>query len=409
MFRLAWKNIVHNWIINIITCAQMSAAIVVSVIMVSSVLIKYQYYTPLKKYFTSKGIYCIFPTWATKGEQDNTQINLEDLLDDEKLRNCLPDVDEVLGCAFTFCISPDGIDINTLAYTDNLVQHFTPELASGRWLSNANDATKLEIVVSQNNYGWSVGDILTLEFMNDTSIVQYVFHIVGVLKENARIPGGYMNQDNINYMQFYQTYNSEIEDKPMVLMNLGVLKQLGDGNDIMRAMTASCIITYHTDIDDRVVESARKTLVSYGSAITYDLENMQEANRSYLYQQVYDQFPIIFILLILTCVSCISCSALTTRSRLKDYAIFYCCGLRWKQCMWINLLHAFICGVFSIGLSFMILNYIQFSKLSESYRVIWGAESLGGIFFIFALYIVCSMVMPYIIIGNNTPKQIMTR
>ena len=57
LFKSACKNIRHNFFVHVVIVLQMIATIVITMIMVSSILIRYQYYTPFKEFFQSKGFY----------------------------------------------------------------------------------------------------------------------------------------------------------------------------------------------------------------------------------------------------------------------------------------------------------------------------------------------------------------
>ncbi|MBR3417325.1 MAG: ABC transporter permease [Oscillospiraceae bacterium] len=405
LFRTALKNIRNGLLLNVVAALQMMAAMVITAVLISTILIRFQYYTPMKEYFSANGIYGIFPGMSGKNIQEGMKMdNL--LLDDDRLKAELDKPSEVIGSAYTFCFLPNGEGVSSFAYTDNLVQHYTPELSSGRWLSAADDTQSLEVVVSNNKYNWKVGDEITLSFFG---AADYKFQIVGMLQENAKIPSGYTNHpDDINYMQFYQTYSFEIEEQPVLLMNLEILKKLHDGPDILRAMTASYIVTYPPNYPEEKLDTERAKLTSFGSAVTIPLSEMQENNIRYLYRQAYDQLPIIIVLLVLTCVSCISSSAITTRRRLRDYSIYYVCGLKWRQCVYVNLIQSLLCGTVSYIASVTALKLIG-TSLFHQYRVIWSWYTIGGMGVVLVVYVIASLIMPLMIIGNNTPKQILSR
>lgn len=407
LWKTAWKNICNTLALNIITVLQMVATMIITVILISSILLRYQYYSPMKDYFQANGIYGIFPLYAMKNQENG--INVDNWLDDDGLKAELDGAQEVIGSAFTYCTLPDGSSINSYAYTDNLIDHFTPRLESGRWLSTSNNTNQLEVVISQNDFGWKVGDIIELSFFHAAGITNYEFCVVGILEEDAKIPSGMTNSKTIDFMHFYQTYSFHIEETPVVLMNLEALKGLHDGPDILRAMTASYIVTYPNNYTEDQLNVERSKLAEYGSAVTILLSEMQDNNRHYLYRQMYDLLPVILVLLVLTGVGCISSGALTTRSRLHDYAIYYVTGLQWKQCIRINLIQSSICGGFSAVTSIIILKTIQYTNLSNYCRVIWSPQVFIGIMVIFIIYLLISTLMPIIIIGRSTPKQILAK
>lgn len=217
-------------------------------------------------------------------------MNVNNFLDDDGLKAELYGAEEVVGTACTMCYWENG-SVNTYSYTDNLIACFSPELDEGRWLNTSDKTDELEIVISQNEYGWKTGDLVNLSFSHQYGITSYSFRVVGVLKENAKIPRGYTNYSEINFTQFYRTYSYEIEECPMILMNLEDLKGLHDGPDILRAITAGCIITFSTDISEEQLEQSCCKLSSLGSVVIVPLKTMRENNLGYLYRQMYDLLP----------------------------------------------------------------------------------------------------------------------
>ena len=402
ILRTALKNIRNNFLLNLITCLQMAAAMIVTAILVSSILLRFQYYKPLEKYYSANGIYGIFSPFAL----DHSSY----FLDDDSLKKELDNPIDVIGSGYILASLPDEKPCQSFAYTDNLVQSFTPDLAKGRWLSAANQTKTLECVVSQNDYGWDVGDDIEISFLLREGVGTYHFQIVGLLNENAKIPGSYYNNNaDINFMQFYRTYSFETEEEPAILMNLESLKNLPDGMSIVSGMNCGYIITYPDSTSNEKLETECRKLASFGSVVSVPLQTIRPNHTRYLYRQTYDQLPIIIVLLILTCVSCISSSAITTRSRLHDYSIYYVCGLQWKHCTLINLVQSLICGTVSFLTSLSVLKMIKLIPQLQQFRVIWSWYTAGGMAAVLVIYIIASFIMPKIIIGHNTPKQILSR
>ena len=62
-------------------------------------------------------------------------------------------------------ISKDEEVSNFLAYDDQLIENFKPELSSGEWLDKYSSEDEIiDIVVSENPYGWKEGNQITLGY-----------------------------------------------------------------------------------------------------------------------------------------------------------------------------------------------------------------------------------------------------
>lgn len=411
LWKTAIKNMFSELTLHIITILQMASAMVITGVLISSILIRYQCYTPLKEYFQSNGIYAIFDTIAQTNLGED-ELLYDYYLNSTELKKELNDAKEIIGCSQVLCNALDEKCANheNYAYTDNLIQSFTPEISEGRWLNTSDKAQRLEVVISENGYDWEVGDIITLEFFDYPNCNYYDAVVVGKLSENAKIPGGKDNQyENINFRNFYRTYSYKIEEVPIILMSSEYLETLQKSFGIHQGIYSSCIITYPEDYTKEQLKSEQAKLANLGCVISMSLHEMDLNSVKYLYAQMYNLFPIILVLMVLTAVGCISSSALTTRRRLRDYAIYYVNGLQWKQCIYINILQSILSGTLSILISFFVLIGIRFTELSKYVYIIWNWQVFTGIAVVFILYIGISLIMPLLIIGHNTPKKILTK
>ncbi len=402
IFRTVRKNIRKELLLNLLTCLQLAAAMTAVVIMISAFSLRYRYYSALKDELNSKGIYSIFSL--------GQMLNNNEFLDDQGVLSKLSGAKRIIGTAEPFACRTvqHEHDTRILAYTDNLVTAYQPKLLSGKWLSSAAEAEMQEIVVQQNSFGWKTGDEIEIEFYcQDGSMRRYPFRVSGVFKSETKLPGGAgTDLQNLNYSYFYETCDHLAPGRTLLIANLETLKRLD--SEIVIGMTGSSLISFADDITDEQLEENQNILLESGAYTAESLQRLQPGNRRYLLRQLYDQFPVILVLLILTCVSCMSSSALTTRSRLRDYAVFYVCGLRWKQCVRLSLMQALLCCVVSFCAAAVILNTIRVTPLADRFYVAWSAESILGIGVISVVYLIASMLMPLHLIGHNTPKQILT-
>lgn len=402
LFRTVRKNIRKELFLNLLTCFQLIAAMTAVVIMISAFTLRYRYYSALKDALNSKGIYSIF--------SHSQMLDNQEFLDDQGLLSKLSGAERIIGTAKPFISRTvqHESDTQILAYTDNLVTAYQPKLLSGKWLSSAAQTEMPEVVVQQNAFGWETGDEIEIEFYcQDGSMRRYPFRVSGVVRNETKLPGGAKaDPQNLNYSYFYQTCEELAPGQTLLITNLETLKRID--SEIVIGMTGSSLISFADDITDEQLEENQNILFESGAYTAESLQQLQPRNRRFLFRQLYDQFPVILVLLILTCVSCMSSSALTTRSRLRDYAVFYVCGLRWKQCVRLSLMQALICCGISCCAAAVILNAIRSSALSDRFYVTWSAESILGIAMICVVYLIASMLMPLHLIGHNTPKQILT-
>ena len=254
--------------------------------------------------------------------------------------------------------------------------------------------------------------------MNETDIPIKI-KIVGKLKEGTKIIGGnsiYSKNPSIN--DFYYPYSFKIEQTPLMLFSYSALNNIKikklDNNrpNVYQGEYSSMILTFKNQIDSQVFDEIEKKISEksyYSIGLIANLKDFNKNSKEYITEQAKALFPIMVIILIMVLISSISVSAISTRRKLKDYAIFYINGLQWNQCSLINLYESLIISVISIILSVVTILVIQLTPLAESVKIIWSIYGFLACLAIMLLYILISMLMPFIIIKHNTPKEILTR
>ena len=415
LVKTAWNIFRKNIVMNLFTILQMIAVLVMIAVMVSSTCIRYQYYTLFEKYFHSKGIFVKYDTYANLNPGKSA---FTDMINNEELKNELSNANDVLACHGVMAYDNENPD-NTflsLSYDDAIITAFTPELQKGRWLKTGKETDVIETVVSENAYGWNVGDTIEIYFPNFPDAIPASVQIVGMLKENAKIPGGYIaSEGEKDFNDFYYPYSYEIEQMPALLFSYSTLRNLNTGiprdsdYDVIQALSSSVIITYPDDVSDDIIEQDISKVLQYSGGYAISLDELNNNSMRYLHRQLYNLLPIILVLFILVSVSSISSSALSTRRRLRDYAVYYINGLQWGHCIWINFVQSVITSVIAVIAAFGVLLCIRFTPFQNQIKIIWNPylfASMGGIII---LYFLISMIMPLIIIGKNTPKQILTK
>lgn len=418
LLKTAWNEFKKNIIMNIFIVLQIAVSLVITAVMISTISIRSQYYTPFKDIFTSNGIFLKFTSYPNF---DTSQMNIYDFLDNDDILNECPDADHVYSCHSMFG-SVDSFDHgeNYLlqSYDDEWIEKYQPELAEGRWLTSTAASNQIEIVVSENDYGVNIGDVLSFTGYNYPDETNFTGKVVGIFKDNAKIVGGNLYDNgslNMNFNSVYYPFNHEIEGQIAVLASHTAIHNITNDSELMfdtdyvvQPILSSVIITYPDDVSKEIIESDKEKLLQYGLANSITLDELNKNSVKYLLEKAEMFFPIIIILFILASVSSISSSALIARKNLKNYALYYVSGLQWKHCSIINLLHSIISLISSVVVGLVVLFIIPYTEFADSIRIIWSWYVIIAFAILILLQLIISMIMPFIIIGKNTPKQILT-
>ena len=400
LLKIAVKNIRRSKLMSILTVCEMTCAIVITLVMVSSVLIRFRFYTPFKDMFESKGLYCEFNSAANKDFYGGR--NSENYLANDDVFAILHSPKSIAAVNLADCcaVTESGLQsVNNYSYSDEIIRRFSPQLSSGRWLNESVNADCIEAVVSHNDLGWSAGDIITVAFGEQNCDVR----IVGVIEENAKLPGGFAQHstgDDFNI--FFNPYSYEIEEKPLLVFSSQYLQKRG----FVQGLFSGSIITYPDSVTDEQLKADSQLLTKFGCAYCVTLAQLDKNSKLYLYRHVYDMLPIIIVILVLTFVSALSSTALTTRSRLKNYAVFCICGMRWKQGVLIEFVRSVILSAVSLALSLVTIGVLA---KHFGMSIVWSVTSAVSIAAIIVMFLLVSLAAPALMIGKSTPKQILGR
>ena len=406
--RTAFKTLKKTWCINTIVIVQLVTSLVMLSIMLSSISSAYRYYDPFREYFTSNGLFVRFGAQKARITTDDPNV-FEVIESGEHLLDYLDSsAESILSChypiAFPCSETSEHLKAKVISYEDEMINSYQPELDAGRWL-NPNSA-EIEVVISHNHYGWDIGTEIPFEMVNTEASFMGNAKVVGIIKDGTRIIGLNMqgNQDQ-NYLLGYSSYNSEIEEKPIILFSYSALAQKNPAP--MQGLFSTAFIKYFDDASSDLLQQEASKLHKLGSVSCNQMSEINENSMNYIYDKALKLLPILIIVILLEFTSCISSSALATKRRLRDYAIYYICGLKWKSCILINLLQSLIICAISASISILIIILMQYSSLSNLFRIEWNMFLPCGFAFIFLIQIVFSLVIPFKMLSATMPKQIL--
>lgn len=411
LFKTAFLNLRKYALMNILTVLEITAAVLVAAVMVSSILIRYEYYSPFKDFFRSEGFYCEFTNMAN-GNYNSDGDLLESFIHDEEILSHLGGAEKIAACNDVMVFyeaEGESLPLNERSYNDEIIKRFVPKIKEGRWLNTGDRAEFLEAVVSENDYGWKVGDRIPISFYNWPESITFEAVVVGELSPMAKVPGKANHGRSNDFNMFYTTYDFKTEEKPLILFSSEYLSRLDSPVQIVQGLRWGSLIAYPENTDRETLKNDLKVLNSLGCGFSMRLGEIDANSRKYLYGQIYNLLPIIIVILILALVSSISSTALSTARRLRDYSVYYITGLRWGQCILINLIQSVLISAAALFLSCTFMYVVKFTPLAGKITIIWNVWTLLTVAALIFTYLLSSMLMPAIIIGRNSPKQILAR
>lgn len=415
LWKYSLKNMRDRPIIHILNALQLTAVIVTAVIMVSSVMIRYRYYSAFKDILQSNGLLCSFSLRANY--DPSNKFNPNTCIADDELKELIPEIENVISTNWgmesfiddegnTYSFDPV---MKNLLYDDEIITRYQPEMAEGRWLNPSDKASCIEGVVSESSLNINVGDKIKMRFWarDQEDTFQEVL-IVGKIKDNQKIVGYSLGGDSEkqDITKFFGTVSSDVYQEAVLLMSSNYISE---NTSIIQGIFGHALITFSEDCPKEKIDSARQMLNSFNCSGSYPLSTVNENSVEYVFEHLRNLLPIIAALLLMVVCSSISSSALTVRREMKSLAVFYITGLQWKHCSAISLIQALITWLFSLAASLIVFAVIVFTDLGSDLYITFSWETCACVLTIAAFYILVSVLMPLIMLSKTTPKQILTR
>ena len=405
LWSTALKEIKRHFVMNLMIFLELSVTVILVSVMVTAVMIRYKYYAPFKDLYSSEGLYCEFTKAASTG---TAFTSMEEFLDGEDIFPYLSSP-EMIVCSDSVMAFPmkenENVQCKCYSYNDELISRYTPELAEGEWFDISLSGNTIEAVISENENDWRVGDVIPVQFACKGWDGQLDVKIIGMLEKGTKLPCiTHEHTGDSNSNMVFSEYDIEENDCPLMLFSYSQLK----ARNVFQSINCAFIkykdgTSFETMLDDQ------KKITRLGGVFSARLSEVNENSISYFKVQILNFLPIIIVVLILTLVSSISITALSTRRRLHDYGIYYLCGLKWKSCCLVNLFWALAVESAAVIAAAMFITFSGRLPLLGKITVVPNIWTLPAVAAVLMIFTAGSMLMPLIIIGNSTPKEILSR
>ena len=275
---------------------------------------------------------------------------------------------------------------------------YEPALREGVWFTNADQKGMINAVISGPRAGHRVGDIIEIKNENEEAVKIY---ICGMLDEEAPVFGTHSYYKNYSIFDLYTVYNSGEESAGNTLFM--------DRDDMISNKLGSYwgtyIIKYSDDITD--LERRKNASVMKVKGMTYQTEDIRERSLYEIRKRVGTILPVCIGAAILVGFGSACLIALDTKSRLGRYAIYFCSGMRWSQCIVINVIETLMCSAISLLLVVLTGNIFKLTMGKNMILFSIGKEELF-MFGILSVYmLILSVIVPAVIIHGRPPKDVL--
>ena len=370
-------------IMKIFEIIQLAAVFSMIILIVSAIASRYTLYAPFKQYFERQGYMVVGNSSLVYKDEFEEMAGTSDMITCQANHRRLGDV-----------------DFKGVSYDDEFIEAYAPPLEEGVWLSDTDITYEkdgyIPAVITSCGGRYKVGDILSEDYEIYDRTVHCKVKIIGVLQDQVSIasldPELPLRHD---FLDMYNVFDDEFEDRDWLLTK--------------NSDEYACFGTYGLMQGTQFVfydDMSQGKKLNGGDFEATPLSVVRKNSMKYIYAQMYTLFPIALCIFILTVISTVSISAIYTKRQLRNYAIFYICGARWRTCALRSLKNSAItCGIAAaISALVLIVGKLTFLKETVISFGLWHLAVCAGVII---LYLALSMIMPLMIIGSNEPKEVL--
>ncbi|MCR4644707.1 MAG: ABC transporter permease [Oscillospiraceae bacterium] len=397
--KLAWKNLFLNPVMYVLMIVQMVVIYFIVISMTSSVLSRFSYYLPFKEELKKDGT---FYSFFYAADPDTGLVGTTTDALSEKLKG-----DPTIAASYlAWLYYPEQKgerDPIFVSMDEFWLTVYQPEMENGHWFNElSRNAAAIPIVVSQNEEGISVGDIIELRAFGTEQSVNC--EVIGILKEGARILSYQIPSDGkTSCKNLYQNYYYTVEQTPLFILPQPAL----DTNVVNTQLHGSFMISYPENASEQIKEENHAYLTKMTAHCKITFPDLYRNSMNYIFEQCKTLSPILIAVLIMTLVCTMSVNALSVKRQLYHYAVYYICGLRWKHCVFINLLTSLYISAFSLLLTIILLIGSQQTVFLQESVISLGIWQIMLCLLMMLIYLGFSIVLPIQLLQGITPNTIL--
>lgn len=308
-------------------------------------------------------------------------------------------VESILSCGSIY----NDVQINLYGYGENTGNLINMPLESGTWYNKVPKKDGVINCVSiSDKAGFEVGEILELEiyFIHNDEAITQTFQIVGAMGKRGRVLAFTGSSSDPAYDSLLYNYDSTAGYNETAL--------IFDKNDIAGFDSSqywySNRLIFLDSSNDTSFMSLKDELSKYSYVVKLEqakTNTLQEVRRVMM-----GFLPIIIPLFLIGFLGVVCISILNTLKYMRNFAIFFICGMRWKDSILICL--SYIAYIISGVLILCIPEYVWLKDLLDTGGIMAANNYLftfGALLFVALL----SLVTPFLLIRKEEPIMVLRK
>lgn len=399
MIRLGINEFIRNIKRNIMVILQLTAILILSVLMVSVYDAQTRMSRAVMKYIDDTGIYYTYKFGATQ-------------LSDEELSGKLTGVESIIHANETGAGVHKGerliASFSLLSYDEEKV-NYRPPLKTGRWYDSVKEEEGvINVVVAENSMGYSTGDVIEVEGHRKDS-GKLSLKITGTVYDKTMLFGGngWSSDNNNSYLNLFTTQyelkqGDYLRGAPDIyaVMSEENVQKYGFYTNALKG-----IIDLKDDITEKEMDENKEILKE--NCMVTDTASMEQNSEKILFNKLGGISVVFVVLLLITITSIICSGAVTFLYERRNYGIYFITGNNWKNTILLSLMNWLLVCLSAVLLSGVAFGAAIITGLAEKYTLSFTWVNAAIYLAIIAATLVTALAIPLHMLRKSQPVQIL--
>lgn len=294
--------------------------------------------------------------------------------------------------------SSDNGAVMFCAYGSNTSRSMRLTIKSGQWYEDCKKDTEYINTVVYGSSKYNVGETYTMKLCNFATEEQkaFKFKITGIIDEKTGVILGNTGSNSISVKEMFETFNSENYGADYLF-----LFNYEDNSDIKNYLTFSSSLFAYSNDNSAISTQDINNMKKLGQ--TFTIREISDNTKDGLQSEMHSVFPSAISITLIGVIGIICLIILNTIKCKKVFAVYFICGMKWKDCLKIIICHIlciFIGTVFLVAVAFGVM--ASTNMFTETHLLIkWNNLfiTLG----LFVMVLAVSIITAKCMLSNTSP------
>lgn len=263
-----------------------------------------------------------------------------------------------------------------------------------------------KLLVFSNKSGIGAGDEFRFKTTNQRWLT---LKATGLLTDPAYIPRQTSWHRDGSIDMLYQKVSSSKDDQAFMLTSVSAAESFGFEKSEM-PMTSAAVVYYPDPIPEADYDRLTEKLHADGINVAYTkLSDLKAAAESNLKEDLGKYVPLGVVVMLIVILGTAGAIAIQTLDEMKNYAVMYLCGMKWRRTVLVNLCKVMILLTASLAVSAAVMSILQSQNIAAELGLSFGRTNLYVSLLLIALTLISSVLLPFILLRKSEPAELMRR